>query len=268
MPVNAQGANDGFKFEKEIKISDIPEWDGNGDTILDWLDELNHIAYRNPNVYYDLGLIAPLRLTEAAKQWFYALTPAQQHYCQQSWGEFKLAISTFFMNQQWFDRMKARILCMRYHQKGHEQEMPTNYFHCKLRMIQEVFVQTKSETIMEIMNGAPKYWSVLIDTSRINTIGNLQYYIKYHEEHLMCNPETQSQDLEKRIKALESQSVNQSSRHANAHEAEAETNFIKKRNFKKKAIGAHTKFSSYQYPKNDTVVSKGKTPGQKGARPC
>ena len=164
--------------------------------------------------------------------------------------------------------MKARILHMRYCQKGHEQEMPTNYFHCKLRMIQEVFVQTKSETIMEIMNGAPKYWSILIDTSRINTIGDLQYYIKYHEEHLMRNPETQSQDLEKHIKALESQSVNQSSRHANAHEAEAETNFKKKRNFKKKAIGAHAKFSSYQYPKNDTVVSKGKTPGQKGARPC
>ena len=27
-------------------------------------------------------------------------------------------------------------------------------------------------------------------------------------------------------------------------------------------------FSSYQYPKNDKIVSKGKTPEQKGARPC
>ena len=27
-------------------------------------------------------------------------------------------------------------------------------------------------------------------------------------------------------------------------------------------------FSSYPYPKNDKIVSKGKTPGQKGARPC
>ena len=59
--------NDGFKFEKKIKISDIPEWDGNGDTILDWLDELNHISYRNQNVYYDLRVIAPLRLMDTAK---------------------------------------------------------------------------------------------------------------------------------------------------------------------------------------------------------
>ena len=27
-------------------------------------------------------------------------------------------------------------------------------------------------------------------------------------------------------------------------------------------------FSSYPYPKNNRIVSKGKTPGQKGARPC
>src|SRR5258706_274315 len=101
------------------------------------------------------------------------------------------------MNQQWFDRMKSRILFMRYHQKGHKQEMPSDYFHCKLQMIQEVFVQTQSETIMEIMNGTPRYRSILIDTSRINTISDLQYYIKYHEEQLVCNPETQTQDLEK-----------------------------------------------------------------------
>ena len=84
----------------------------------------------------------------------------------------------------------------------------------------------------------------------------------------MHNPETQTYEFEKCIKALESRSNNRSSRHAHANEAEAETNFIKKKGFKKKQTGAHAKFSSYQYPKNDSVVSKGKTPEQKGARPC
>ena len=143
--------------------------------------------------------------------------------------------------------------------------MPIDYFHHKLRMIQEVFVQTQLETIMEIMNSAPKYWSILIDTSRINTLTDLQYHIKYHEEHLVHNPETQTYELEKCIKALESRSNNRSSQYANVHEAEAETNFVKKKSFWKKQIGVHAKFSSYQYPKNDSVVSKGKTPEQKGA---
>ena len=73
-------------------------------------------------------------------------------------------------------------------------------------MIQEVFVQTPSKTIMEIMNGAPRCWSVLINTSRINMLSDLQYHIKYHEETLMRNPDTQTHELERHIKALEARS--------------------------------------------------------------
>ena len=201
-----QQQDNGFKFEKKIKISEVPEWDGDTDKILEWLDDLNHLSFRSPRVHEELGMIAPLRLKGPAKAWFYALKPITQRTIQRSWADFKLALSTYFMNQQWFDKMKGRILRMRYRQKGHESETPSDYYHHKLRMIQEVFVQTETETIMEIMNGAPKYWSVLIDTSRINTLADLQYYIKYHEDSLMRNPDTVTYDLEKRIKALESRS--------------------------------------------------------------
>ena len=235
--------------------------------ILDRIDRLDHISYQNQNVYYDLGIIVLLWLTNTTKRWFHALQPQFQWQIQQSWGDFKLTISTSFMNQQWFNHMKACMLCMHYHQKGHKQEMPSDYFHCKLRMIQEVFIQTLSETIMEIMNRAPCYWSILINTSRINTISDLQYYIKYHEEQLVCNPETQTQDLEKWLKALESRSHQWFSWFVQTNEAKADANFIKKKFFKK-PIGAHANFSSYQYLKNNKVVSKGKTPEQKGAQPC
>ena len=172
------------------------------------------------------------------------------------------------MNQQWLDRLKARVLRMRYRQKGHESETPSDYFHRKLRYMQTVFTQTESEAIMEIMNNAPRYWSILIDTSQIHTIADLQYYIKYHEENLVRNPDTISQDLERRIKQLESRPPNRSSHAARTFEAEADTNFVKKRFFKKKPVGAHASFSNYKFLQNDKIVSKGKTPGQKGARPC
>jgi len=135
-------------------------------------------------------------------------------------------------------------------------------------MIQEVFDLTVSEIIMEIMNGAPQYWKVLIDTSRIVTIADLQSYIKYHEESLMRNPDTQTQDLERRLKALESRPTNRSAKSARTYETEAESNFIKRGPIKKTFVRAHTQFSDYQYPKNDKVVSKGKTPKDKGARAC
>ena len=95
-------------------------WDGNSETILDWLDKLNHIAYHSHVIFTDLGAIAPLHLTAATEQWFCTLPTHIQHHIQQDWGEFKLALSMYFMNQQWFDRMKGKVLRTHYHQKGHE----------------------------------------------------------------------------------------------------------------------------------------------------
>jgi len=105
-----QQQDDGFKFEKKIKISEVPEWDGDTDKILEWLDDLNHLSFQSPRVHQELGMIAPLRLKGSAKAWFYALEPITQRTIQRSWADFKLALSTYFMNQQWFDKMKGRIL--------------------------------------------------------------------------------------------------------------------------------------------------------------
>jgi hypothetical protein len=84
----------------------------------------------------------------------------------------------------------------------------------------------------------------------------------------MRNPDTQAHDLERRIKALEARSTRKPSNYVKTFETEAEANFVKKKPFKKRPVGAHAQFSDYRFPKNDKVISKGKTPGQKGARPC
>jgi hypothetical protein len=111
--------DDGFKFDKKLKISDVPTWDGNTDNILDWLDEVNHMSYQNQRIHNDLSMMVPLHLEGTAKNWFHTLDPRIQNQIQRSWGEFKLALTTYFMNQQWFDRMKMRVLQMHYRQKGY-----------------------------------------------------------------------------------------------------------------------------------------------------
>jgi len=120
--------------------------------------------------------------------WYYMLPNIIQWQIQQNWGMFKLAISSHFMNQQWFNRMKGWILHMRYWQNGHKNKFPTNYVYCKLCTIHEVFVLTPSETIMEIMNSMLHYWRILIDTAWITTIHKLQDLLKYHKENLMKDP--------------------------------------------------------------------------------
>jgi len=106
------------------------------------------------------------------------------------------------MNQQWLDKMKGQICCMRYQQKGHKNKFPTDYFYCKQHGIKEVFTLTPSETIMEVMNSTPHYWKVLIDTAQITTVLKLQDLLKFHEENLMKDPNAHQYDLKCRINVM------------------------------------------------------------------
>jgi len=111
---NQGNQDDRFRFNLKMKPKDMPTWDSNGDLILEWLNKINHLAYQNLWVFNQLGVIVPLCLMEHVMLWFYTLPDIIQWQIQQNWGTFKLTISSHFMNQQWFDRMKGWILCMRY----------------------------------------------------------------------------------------------------------------------------------------------------------
>ena len=70
-------------------------------------------------------------------------------------------------------------------------------------MLQFLFDLTEPEMIMEIMNGAPRYWSLYIDTAGFTTVTELQGQIKYHEEQLYKDPQQDQRDLIRCITALE-----------------------------------------------------------------
>jgi len=127
------------------------------------------------------------------------------------------------------------------------------------------------------MNGAPLYWEQFIDIGRYNTLHALQNAIKAHEVSLMKAPDTF--DLNKRLKALEAKSTGNKPFKNYKFKYNSKTNKVNKhpsKGFKSKrkavartfaAIGFHPSIKP-KYPRDDSVVSKGKTPEQKGARPC
>ena len=133
-------------------------------------------------------------------------------------------------------------------------------------MLKLLFDYSDAEMILEIMNSAPRHWALFIDISRIATMNELQDAIRFHEDSLLRGAVSNNDDLERRLKSLESRLLNRSSasfgrRKANAHVAEV--------NFVKKPIGSHPRFSQPKFSKADHVkTKKGLTPVQKGARPC
>jgi hypothetical protein len=132
-------------------------------------------------------------------------------------------------------------------------------------MIQHLFDLTEPEIIMEIMSGAPTEWSLYIDTARIGTTTELQDLICYYEDPLSKDAQHDQCDLERRIRALESRKFQHPTQ---THIAD--TNFTKiGKGFKKPFRNKSVPFKKYPFPKNDNIVTKdGKTPGQRGCKPC
>lgn len=150
------------------------------------------------------------------------------------------------MSQHWFDRMKRRILRMR---DRLNQKPPADISKDYSRSICFASIRNYLRN-----NERHPSWSILLDMSKIRITTGLQYHIKYHEKHYIRNPDAQNQGIEEESTLLKLDILIA----LRTFEAEADTNFVKKRPFKKKQIGAHAKFSNYSSPRNDKVMSKGK----------
>jgi hypothetical protein len=253
-----------YHFDPKLKPEEIPEWDGHPDTLMKWIKQVQEIANRSQFCHQQLGTMIPGRLKGRAQNWYNFLPPLYKEQIKQNWDTFRIAMATHFLNINWYNNQKAKALNARYRQPGFERERPTDFFYRKLELLQNVHDWTDQELIQEILNSAPDYWRTIVNTTDLVDLIRLQDALQYHEHTLMKDPSADLASLSQRIRDLE-RGKHRSSNHshqARANEVEsqeipAETNVIGSQ-----PIGKPS------HSPADHVVSKGQTPGQKGARPC
>ncbi|CAG7851924.1 SubName: Full=Related to TY3B-TY3B protein {ECO:0000313/EMBL:CCA76077.1} [Serendipita indica DSM 11827] len=106
-----------------------------------------------------------------------------------------------------------------------------------------------AQLIMEIMNGAPKYWAQIIDTLRIRDPEELQALIQYHEDTLRSSSsiDPKVDDLEKRLCVLENTRTFGSQRdHESAQRGESHA----------MTVGSHPKLPKPTHPPDDSTMSR------------
>ncbi|KIO18011.1 hypothetical protein M407DRAFT_84399, partial [Tulasnella calospora MUT 4182] len=118
------------------------------------------------------------------------------------------------------------------------REKPSEYYIRKLKLLHTAESYTETELILAIMEGAPKYWHLVIDTSTLLHTVDLQDKIIYHEDALMYGPGSSSDGFERLEKS-------------HAH-----------------LVGFHKDLGKPLFPRDDKTLAKGKSPEEKGARPC
>ena len=174
-----------FHFDRKLKQDIVPTWDGNGDTLGDWLTTVGDLSDRGKTMYTELGQIVPHRLRGDAATWFWSLDKSVRRDSMHSWGTIRHKICEFFMNRMWMDKQKVRANKASYRESGYSQESPVQYVIRKLKLLRLVYEYTDSQLIVEIMSTAPRYWNQVLDPQRCIDLDDFMSGIKYHEEALV-----------------------------------------------------------------------------------
>ena len=235
-----------YVFDPKLKASDIPEWNGNSDTLAKWLKRVTQISERSYPVFRQLGSLVPQRLTGSAEVWYWSLPIEKRREIEADWGTLRQAIRSYYMNRSWLDKQKARANKASYRDLENSHELPSEYYIRKVELLTLVYNMSDSELILEIMNGAPPSWVNILNPHFYNTLVEFQEAIKYHEDNLL----RMEPPREKKKFFFRKPAAKPKFKSARAH-----------------LVGWTSKMQPPKFPRDDNNVSK-KPPESIGARPC
>ena len=231
------------------------EWDGEVDTLLDWIETLNQISLQSNYCFEQLGLIALQRFSGRAATWWNFLPQLTRDYYQQNWQTLKEAITAHYLTRNWYNTQKSRALAACYRQPSYSDEKPTEFLYRKVKLLNTIGQWTLIELIIEVMRSCPQNWNTILNTANMTTLEQLANEMEYHDVVLMDSASRDNSDLLHQIRKLEK---NLGSKHkARAHkvetqEVEAEANAIGQ----KPLLSPNNNFNKLKPPPADHVVSK------------
>jgi hypothetical protein len=258
-------------FDTKLKSDTVPTWDGDDEKLGDWFVQINEMAARSDSIWVGLGTVAPTRFRGSAAKWWYSVTSSYRRLATRDWDSLKDAIKIYWMTKEWTDRMQMRAMAIYYREPGHGKESPSEYYIRKHGLIELVYSFSVANEIAEIMSKTPTMWSVVLHPSRYTTLDQLQTAIK-SDEQLLIKLAEESGWPKNRLTIGQQVSTNSRAWRPYQNKTREETRIVEvktqavdtRRNSKR---GGWDKFKP-MFPKNDSIVSKGKTPEQLNMRPC
>ncbi len=246
-------ANSSIHFDTKLKMSDVPSWDGNQDTIMAWLLKINEFAVMSDSVFEDLGRIVPKRLTGEADRWYYSLPLPYRLDLEKNWATLREGISDYYLNRRWWERQKDRARQTTYRQPGFTRETPSEYYIRKADLLNTAFDLTDSEMITQVMDGAPLNWNAVVTTQLYKTAVEFQASIRFHEDQLLrLDPSYRNRSLN--TYELRTSQDKQNFPYRNSHV---------------RMIGASNQPLNPPFPRDDgNKTRRRKAPKDVGARPC
>ena len=178
-----------WQLNNKINIGTIPQWNGDPTTMIDYIMEIALIARLSKRIFQEIGQIAPIRWTGAAKNWWMTLPLADQSYFSQDWECLMIGMREHFMNDGWLNDRGIEFDSMRF-RRGNKniRETPEEYFNRQIRLHMVLHPEeVDGPTVTHrLMNRQPILWGSILNTTACPSIVQLIKLAKAMEANLVA----------------------------------------------------------------------------------
>jgi hypothetical protein len=280
-------------IKAELKKEDLPSWDGNHETAIDYFWKIQQLASLGGFIPQALGywLWTSLKEGSTVQLWFSMLSSQEQDYMRGHYLTYLYGLKEGFLGRTWQRKMHAIYENQSFRQAGHEDETPVRFI-MRRTMYTRMLVNSDNggpNEVYLVMQRAPLSWGPAINVDNIQSTSRLHSKITEHEKTLLHISRTESSRLItsdnllynlKRLGIESSSGANQNTqgrssyrRRANVSEVESNSGTSATTIESERLATEHEVMQvltrrqrappkgGYPFPKNDHVVTKmGKLP--------
>ena len=183
----------------DIKLEQLPTWDGNHNTAIDYFWKIQQLAAMKGYLPQALGYWLWMNLKEEStvRMWFAMCSHEQQEYMRSHYVAYMRGIKEGFLGRTWQMRMNAAYKNQSFRQLGHEREDPGKFIIRRImytRMLVNGDMGGPLEVFL-VMQRAPISWGPVINIDSIRSSSMLFSKVTEHSQALIHASKMESSQI-------------------------------------------------------------------------
>ncbi|KAJ3765895.1 hypothetical protein FB446DRAFT_602541, partial [Lentinula raphanica] len=167
-----------WQLNNKLQLSDIPSWDGNGKTLIEYLIRMYELASRSELLARGLGIWAPDSLKDTARSWWLTIPQADRNFLTTSWWHIDECLRAHFIDKAWIADRTLEFEMIRFRSEEHRGESPVAFIQRRNHYASFLYpyshIEEEPMFIARLLSTAPPSWEPHINERVCPTVVQLQ----------------------------------------------------------------------------------------------
>ncbi|KAL1664209.1 hypothetical protein GGF50DRAFT_55363, partial [Schizophyllum commune] len=190
-----------------LKSSNVPSWDGNRSTAIDYFWKINQLARSGGHLPEALGFWLWQKLVEGSsiELWYMTVSDDTKDWMQANATQWIQGVVDGFLGRRWVNQIASEFKQQGF-REGHKHrfESPQDYISRRLMHARFLGYSTKGsyEEVQLVIERIPSHWHHMLSTSTIRSADELKERAIEFEAELMADSRRDQGDLESSVSAV------------------------------------------------------------------